>query len=99
MKRGLGQLHWQICLCYLDYVLVYSKTAVEHLDCLLVASFSETERCQVETEAQNSTFHVKNKKAVCNKTIINKSKLLLTLNEISLHSVTFKHHIFQIIIM
>ena len=31
MERVLGQLQWQICLCYIDDVLVYSRTPSEHL--------------------------------------------------------------------
>jgi len=32
MERVLGQLQWQICLCYIDDVLVYSRTVSQHLD-------------------------------------------------------------------
>ena len=32
MERVLGQLQWQICLCYLDDILIYSKTVHLHLD-------------------------------------------------------------------
>ena len=31
MERVLRQLQWQICLCYIDDVLVYSRSASEHL--------------------------------------------------------------------
>ena len=31
MERVLGQLQWQICLCYIDDILVYSSTISEHL--------------------------------------------------------------------
>ena len=31
MERVLRQLQWQICLCYIDDVLVYSRTPSEHL--------------------------------------------------------------------
>lgn len=31
MERVLGQLQWQICLCYIDDVLVFSKTVEQHL--------------------------------------------------------------------
>lgn len=32
MERVLGQLQWQICLCYLDDIMVFSSTVTEHLD-------------------------------------------------------------------
>ena len=32
MERVLGQLQWQICLCYLDDILIFSKTVEQHLD-------------------------------------------------------------------
>ena len=32
MERVLGQLQWQICLCYIDDILVYSTTISEHLE-------------------------------------------------------------------
>ena len=31
MERVLRQLQWQICLCYIDDVLVFSRSASEHL--------------------------------------------------------------------
>ena len=31
MERVLGQLRWQICLCYLDDILIFSRTVDEHL--------------------------------------------------------------------
>jgi len=31
MERVLGQLQWHICLCYIDDVLVYSRTVNQHL--------------------------------------------------------------------
>ena len=31
MERVLGQLQWQICLCYLDDILVFSDTVEDHL--------------------------------------------------------------------
>ena len=32
MERVLGQLQWQICLCYLDDVLIFGKSVQQHLD-------------------------------------------------------------------
>ena len=32
MKRVLGQLQWQICLCYLHDLLIHSPTMAKHLD-------------------------------------------------------------------
>ena len=32
MEKVLHELQWQICLCYLDDILVFSKTAEEHMD-------------------------------------------------------------------
>ena len=30
----LGQLQWQICLCYIDDILIFSQTVSQHLECL-----------------------------------------------------------------
>jgi len=32
MERVLGQLQWHICLCYIDDVLVYSRSVDQHID-------------------------------------------------------------------
>ena len=32
MERILGQLQWQICLCYLDDILIFSQTVNKHLE-------------------------------------------------------------------
>ena len=32
MERVLGQLQWHICLCYLDDILVYSRSVNKHLE-------------------------------------------------------------------
>ena len=32
MERVLGQLQWQICLCYIDDILIFSRTVVQHLE-------------------------------------------------------------------
>lgn len=32
MERVLGQLQWQICLCYLDDILIFSRSVVQHLE-------------------------------------------------------------------
>ena len=32
MERVLGQLQWQICLCYLDDILIHSPTVAKHLE-------------------------------------------------------------------
>ena len=32
MERVLGQLQWQICLCYLDDILIHSRTVAKHLE-------------------------------------------------------------------
>ena len=31
MERVLGQLQWQICLCYLDEILIFGQTVEQHL--------------------------------------------------------------------
>ena len=32
MERVLGQLQWQICLCYLDDILIFSRSVAQHLE-------------------------------------------------------------------
>lgn len=32
MERVLGRLQWQICLCYIDDILIFSRTAAQHLE-------------------------------------------------------------------
>ena len=32
MERVLGQLQWQICLCYIDDILIYSRSVVQHME-------------------------------------------------------------------
>ena len=54
MERVLGQLQWQICLCYLDDILIFSKTVDDHLKHL--DSFPETVSSQFEAQAKEVPF-------------------------------------------
>ena len=51
MERTLGQLQWQICLCYLYDTLIFSRTVDQYLYHL--HSFQVTQRGKVEVKAQN----------------------------------------------
>ena len=55
MERVLGQLEWQICLCYIDDILIFSRTPTAHLDNLRVV-FQRLRDAHLKLKAKKCHF-------------------------------------------
>ena len=54
-----GQLLWQICLCYLDGILIFSQTVRKHLEHL--QAFFQKQKSLPEAETKEVPFFSENK--------------------------------------
>jgi hypothetical protein len=58
MERVLGQLQWQICLCYLDDILIFSRSVVQHLEDLKVV-FQKLRQAKLKLKPKKCHFFQK----------------------------------------
>ena len=58
MERVLGQLQWQICLCYLDDILIFSRTVVQHIEHLRKV-FSRLRQAKLKLKPKKCHFFQK----------------------------------------